>query len=75
MQLTATLRDLLSPLKLAEASLDGKEWRPVHPVDRVMDELAEEITVDFESPGDGPLTIIMRSSDLAGNVGVSRVAL
>ncbi len=73
-RVTAKLRDALSPIKQLEISTDGENWRPVHPVDRVMDELEEDISVDLDLPAKTPVTVILRVADLAGNVGTARVS-
>lgn len=73
--LQARLIDDLGPLQQADVSFDGRNWRPLLPVDRVFDERVEEASVTLAPP---PVDlesreIHLRVFDGAGNIGVARV--
>jgi hypothetical protein len=69
------VRDALTPVARVEVSVDGQEWRPLHPKDSLLDALAEELVVPLSglelSPGTH--SIAVRAADAEGNVGAARV--
>ncbi len=69
-----TVRDDASPVRRLEMSIDAGRWDEVHPVDGIADSLEE--TYDFALPaakGGGPRIVVLRASDLLGNVATARV--
>lgn len=72
---TARVRDALGPLRALDVAVDGGEWMPVIPVDRVLDQAAESVAFDVPARGDGDHLVALRAVDAAGNVGVGRVAV
>ncbi len=70
------VKDDASVLRKAEYSVDGGRWLEVHPVDGINDSLEE--TYDFavgELTGPGPHVVVVRASDLLGNLATGRVEL
>src|SRR5262249_57564314 len=63
------VKDDSSIVRKTEYSVDGGKWQEVHPVDGINDSLQEsyEFTVG-EMTGPGPHVIVVRASDLLGNL-------
>jgi sugar lactone lactonase YvrE len=76
LRIRVTVRDDSSLVRKAEYSIDGGRWREVHPVDGINDALEE--SYEF-TPGDvsgpGPHLLVVRASDLLGNVATARVEI
>jgi WD40 repeat protein len=72
----AVVRDDSSIVRKAEYSVDGGRWQEVHPVDGIND--AREETYEI-APGAfseaGPHILVVRATDLLGNVATARVEL
>jgi hypothetical protein len=66
--------DSASPLRRAEASVDGGPWLPLAAADGVIDGRAESFRFQPEAPA-GELSIVVRVIDAAGNVGLTRLVL
>jgi hypothetical protein len=65
-QLRVTVRDALSPLREAVASVNAQEWKPVPAADGLVDGRTEVLLVDLPShPGD---LLLLRVTDAAHNV-------
>ena len=65
-QLRVTVRDALSPLREAVASVNAQEWKPVPAADGLIDGRTEVLLVDLPShPGD---LLLLRVTDAAHNV-------
>ncbi|MCZ6727242.1 MAG: hypothetical protein O7A98_07775 [Acidobacteria bacterium] len=61
---TVTLVDALSPIRSAELSVDVGEWKPVPPLDGLLDGRREILEVDL--PGDAEM-VLLRVMDAAFN--------
>jgi hypothetical protein len=67
-------RDENSLLRRAEYAVDGGRWEEVHPVDGIND--SQEETYEIAPgplPAGGPHVIVVRATDLLGNLSSSRV--
>jgi hypothetical protein len=70
----AEVRDDSSMVRRAEYSVDGGRWREVHPVDGINDAREEVYEIPTsELPPPGPHVIVVRATDLLGNVATARV--
>jgi len=67
--------DLVSALRKAEVSLDGKEWEMVFSVDGIVDSRAEEFEIKTGTLEPGEHTVALRVYDATGNVAVGKAAL
>ena len=70
----ATVRDEATPVRKLEISVDAGRWVEVQPVDGIADSLEE--TYDITLPpgsGAGPHMVVLRATDLLGNVSTARV--
>jgi outer membrane protein assembly factor BamB len=73
-RIRATVRDDASPVRRLEMSIDAGRWEEVQPADGIADSLEE--SYDFALPpakGSGPRIVVLRASDLLGNVATARV--
>jgi len=70
----AVVRDDSSIIRKAEYSVDGGPWQDIHPTDGINDEIEEsfEVTLPDLAPP-GPHVVVIRATDLLGNVATSRV--
>ncbi|HET7290851.1 MAG TPA: PQQ-binding-like beta-propeller repeat protein [Vicinamibacteria bacterium] len=72
----ATVSDDWSIIKKAEYSVDGGRWHEIHPVDGINDARQERYEIapgPFGEPG--PHLLVVRATDLLGNVASARVEL
>jgi hypothetical protein len=69
----AIARDDSSMIRKVEYSLDGGRWEEVHPADGINDSMEE--TYEFAPRGlsAGPHVVVVRATDLLGNVSTARV--
>jgi hypothetical protein len=65
----------LSPLRGAETSLDGGEWRPAGADDGIIDSRTENFTIRLSSLTPGEHQLLLRAYDIAGNTGIGRAVL
>jgi hypothetical protein len=65
----------VSPLRSAELSVDGGEWRPVVSDDGIIDSRSESFTVHLPALGPGEHQVLLRVTDTAGNTGVGKAVL
>jgi sugar lactone lactonase YvrE len=73
-QVRAVARDDSSLIRKAEYSVDGGPWQDIHPEDGINDEMEESFEVslaDLAPPG--PHVVVVRATDLLGNVATARV--
>ena len=70
----AVARDDSSLIRKAEYSVDGGTWQDIHPTDGINDEKEEsyEVSLDGLTPP-GPHVVVVRATDLLGNVATARV--
>lgn len=67
--------DETSPLRSAQVSTDGKDWRAIGADDGISDSRAETFTVRLESPAPGEHVVTLRVYDTAGNAGIGKAVL
>lgn len=67
--------DSTSPLRSAEMSIDGKEWREIYSDDGIVDSRAESFTVQAPRLAPGEHIVTLRAYDTAGNVGVGKAVV
>ncbi|MBI4864913.1 MAG: hypothetical protein HY815_32335 [Candidatus Riflebacteria bacterium] len=67
--------DTLSTVRAVEHSVDGQEWKPLFPKDRLLDSLNEELELSTSGLSPGPHAIVVRSADTDGNVGAARIVV
>jgi hypothetical protein len=70
-----SVEDATSPLRSAETSLDGQDWRDIVSDDGIVDSRKETFTVqpNHLTPGEHVLTL--RASDTSGNIGVEKAVI
>jgi sugar lactone lactonase YvrE len=69
-----TVRDDNSQVRRAEYSVDGGRWQEVHPRDGINDALEESYDIPLrELTGPSPHIVVVRASDLLGNLSTGRV--
>jgi outer membrane protein assembly factor BamB len=70
----ATVRDDASPISKLEYSVDAGRWQEIHPVDGIADSLLETYAIPLSVlEGSGPHVMVLRASDLLGNMATARV--
>ncbi len=67
--------DALSPIKKAEYSINGSEWRLVLPVDQLSDSLQEEYNFLIPESSPGEHTIAVRVQDRVENLAVEKIVV
>ncbi|HVR70570.1 MAG TPA: hypothetical protein VMT87_06960 [Vicinamibacteria bacterium] len=73
-RIRVVVRDDSSMVRRAEYSVDGGRWREVHPVDGINDALEETYEIPTtELPPPGPHMVVVRATDLLGNVATTRL--
>ncbi len=72
-----TVQDDASPVRRLELSVDAGPWEDVHPEDGIADAASESYELRIpDSPGArGKRLVVLRASDLLGNVATARVDL
>ncbi len=76
LRVKVTVKDDSSIVRRTEYSVDGGKWQEVHPVDGINDSLEE--SYEFALPeltGPGPHVVVVRASDLLGNMATGRVEI
>jgi hypothetical protein len=69
------VEDSTSPLRSAETSIDGKEWKDLLSDDGIVDSRKETFTVRVSNLVAGEHVVSVRAYDTAGNVGVGKAVL
>jgi hypothetical protein len=69
----ATVIDDSSLVRKAEYSIDGGRWEEVHPVDGINDAREESYEFSPRLAPPGPHIVIVRATDLLGNVATARI--
>jgi hypothetical protein len=70
------VKDDSSIVRKTEYSVDGGKWQEVHPTDGINDSVEE--SYDFtvgELSGPGPHVVVVRASDLLGNLSTGRIEI
>jgi hypothetical protein len=70
-----TVQDDASPVRRLELSVDAGPWEDVHPEDGIADATSESYKVEIPKAADqrGRRLVVLRASDLLGNVATARV--
>ena len=68
-RLTFTASDSFSLIRDTAYAIDAGEWVPVQPADGLNDSPVEKYDLVLPRPGPGEHSIVMRSTDAAGNTG------
>jgi len=69
-----TVRDDSSQVRRAEFSVDGGRWQEVHPRDGINDAVEESYDIVLRDlSGPAPHIVVVRASDLLGNLSTGRV--
>jgi hypothetical protein len=71
----ATVTDETSLVRKAEYSIDGGRWEEVHPVDGINDARQESYEFSPRPTTPGPHLLVLRASDLLGNVATARIEI
>jgi sugar lactone lactonase YvrE len=71
------VQDDASPVRRLEVSVDAGPWEDVHPEDGIADATSESYTVELPAHADprARRLVVLRASDLLGNVATARVDL
>lgn len=72
-KITATVSDKLSPVRLAEYSVDAGDWTKVFPVDGIFDSNTEKVEFRVEPLEEGEHTVVLKAVDYFGNVGTGKI--
>jgi hypothetical protein len=73
-RIRVSVRDDASPVRKLELSIDAGRWEEVHPVDGIADSLEESYEIALPpAKGGGPRIVVLRATDLLGNVATARV--
>ena len=68
------VKDDSSIVRKTEYSIDGGKWQEVHPTDGINDSVEEGYEFPLgELSGPGPHVVVVRASDLLGNLSTGRV--
>jgi sugar lactone lactonase YvrE len=74
LRVRVVVRDDSSHVRKAEYSVDGARWQEVHPQDGINDSREETYEFPVEGlAGPGPHVVVVRATDLLGNVATGRV--
>jgi outer membrane protein assembly factor BamB len=75
-RIQVTVRDDSSQVRRAEFSIDGGRWQEIHPRDGINDALEETYEIPLRDlPGPSPHIVVVRASDLLGNVSTGRAEI
>ena len=74
-QVQFVAEDSTSPLRLAETSLDGKDWENVISDDGIIDSRKETFTIKLSHLEPGEHVLTLRAYDTAGNAGVGKAVI
>lgn len=72
-QITGRVEDAASDIVRLEYSVNGGDWKDNLPTDGIFDSRAEDMDVTVEAPGGAEHSILLRGTDLAGNLRTTRV--
>jgi hypothetical protein len=64
--------DGIGPIARAELSLDARRFQRLSPADGVSDSRSESYSLKLDAPGPGEHTVIVKVTDLLGNVGAGK---
>jgi hypothetical protein len=72
---TVNLKDDLTRLVRAAYALDGGDWMPVFPTDRLFDSPNETISIPLADIQGGTHILMVRATDAAGNIGTGDLVI
>jgi len=72
-RIRVTVRDDASPVRKLETSIDAGRWEEVHPVDGIADSREESYEIPLAPSKGRPRIVVLRATDLLGNVATARV--
>jgi outer membrane protein assembly factor BamB len=73
-RIRVNVHDDASPVRTLELSIDAGRWEQVDPVDGIADSLEESYEITLPTPKEaGPHIVVLRATDLLGNVATARV--
>ena len=72
-RIRVTVRDDASPVRKLETSTDAGRWEEVHPVDGIADSREESYEILLPPSKGRPRIVVLRATDLLGNVATARV--
>ena len=58
-----------------ESSVNGEDWEDHRPADGIFDSGRERLDVSVSAPAGRESSILLRGTDLAGNLGTTRVLI
>jgi hypothetical protein len=67
--------DSTSPLREAEVSTDGKDWKNIYSDDGIVDSRRESFTIRLGRLGPGEHVVTLRAYDTSGNAGVGKAVI
>lgn len=74
-RLVGEVHDALGPVQALEISVDGAPFKPIAPVDGMLDTRSERFEVELSSLAPGAHVIAVRATDAAHNVGVDAIEI
>ncbi len=72
-RITGQVRDKDSDIVRLEYSVNGGDWKDGVPTDGIFDSRTEDLDVTVEAPDGAEHSILLRGTDLAGNLRTTRV--
>jgi hypothetical protein len=69
------VHDTVSPIRHAEASVDGEDWVDANSDDGIVDSMTETFSLKPGKLGPGEHVILLRAFDAAGNAGVGKAVV
>ncbi len=70
-----SVEDSTSPLRSAETSLDGQDWRDILSDDGIVDSRKETFTIKLTHLAPGEHVLALRATDTSGNMGVGKAII
>ncbi len=74
-RVTGVLLDEWSDVVRLESSVNGEDWEDHRPADGIFDSGHERLDVSVSAPAGRESSILLRGTDLAGNLGTTRVLI
>jgi hypothetical protein len=74
-RVTGILEDQWSDVVRIESSVNGGEWEDHRPADGIFDSRRERVDLTVPAPAGDEHSILLRGTDLAGNLGTTRVLI
>jgi hypothetical protein len=74
-RVTFQVEDQTTPLATCEYSVDASPWRPVFPIDQILDTRDESFVLETPSLSVGQHIVVVKVTDKAGNIGTKRLII